>query len=291
MHIYGFFWFRGGERTGLMTTRSASRKNKQKKLLKASLLKPFNLFVFGIGIVAGVFFSYVLIPIGIMAYAILCYLDLSSKEFVKNVLKFDEGDSDASDRDEIRPLSDQQQAQTLETEELQNLQANITTTKEKIQRFYNLADDFTQGILGDFSQIENLVERSEKFLLKAQTIRNYLSSENVAQIEQDITSLQEKIQNVSDDFSKRQYQQALDARHKHLESLRDIQRVYERLVSQLTNISNSLDSVYSRMMKLQTSEYSLASAESDQVSAQLNELLQDVEQLDTALTENLGLPE
>jgi len=44
------------------------------------------------------------------------------------------------------------------------------------------------------------------------------------------------------------------------------------------------------MMKLKTSEYSLASAESDQVSTQLNDILQEVERLDSALNDNLSLP-
>ena len=87
------------------------------------------------------------------------------------------------------------------------------------------------------------------------------------------------------------YQQALDARYKHLDTLRDIQQVYERLVSQLTNISLSLESMYSRMVKLKTSEYSLASAESDQVSAQLHGILEEMDQLDSAINENLSLPD
>lgn len=267
------------------------RKDKLKKLLKASLLNPKNLFVLITGFVAGKF-SLALIPIGIMAYGILCYLDLSSEEFVKKVLNSDKKTAKIDpDKSQIRSLSDQQRAQTLETKELQSLQVNITTTREKIQELYNNTDDFTRALLGDFSQIENLVRRSHNLLLKAQTIRNYLSSENVEQMKNDMTSLQEKIQSLSDNFSKRQYQQALNARHKHLESLRDIQQVYERLVSQVTNISLSLDSMHSRMMKLKTSEYSMASAESDQVSAELNEILRDVEQLDTALNENLELPD
>jgi len=275
-----------------MTKKLASRKSKIRKLLKTSLLNPKNLFVLATGFVAGTFFSYVLIPIGIMAYGILCYLDLSSEEFAKKALGFDKGVSDAAlDDEEMRSLSDQQKAQKLEEKELQSLQANIAATEEKIQQLYDNTDDFTRALLGDFSQIENLIKKSDEFLFKAQTIRNYLSSEDLAQIKQDITSLQGKIQSISDDFSKRQYEQALNARHKHLESLRDIQQVYERLVSQLTNISISLDSMYSRMMKLKTSEYSLESAEGDQVSTQLNDLLRDVEHLDTALNENLSLPD
>jgi chromosome segregation ATPase len=271
-----------------MAEKLRSRESKQKKLLKVSLLNPKNLFVLATGFVAGIFFSPILIPIGIMAYGILCYLDLSSEEFVKKVLQLDESGSSVTD--EMPPLSTQQQAQKLETKELQSLQANITATKEKIQQLYDNADEFTRALLADLSQVENLVEKSDEFLFKAQAIRNYLASENVSQINQDLTALQEKIQSVSDEFSNRQYQQALVARQKHLESLQDIQRVYERLVSQLTNISISLDSMYSRMMKLKTSEYSLASAESEQVSAQLDQILEDVEQLDTALKQNLALP-
>ena len=271
-----------------MAEKLASRKDQQKKLLKGSLLNLKNLCVLATGFVAGIFFAPILIPIGMMAYGILCYLDLSSAEFVKNVLHPEEGGSKAADKKQ--PLAVPPKAQKLATQELQNLQARIVSSKKKIQQLYDCTDEFTRALFCDFAQVESLVAKSDEFLFKAQNIRNYLASENVAQITQDLTDLQEKIQSVSDEFSNRQYQQALAARQKHLESLRDIQRAYERLVSQVTNISISLDSMYSRMMKLKTSEYSLASAESEQVSVQLNQILKDVEQLDTALTENLSLP-
>ena len=100
--------------------------------------------------------------------------------------------------------------------------------------------------------------------------------------------LEDKIDQVSDDFSQRQYEQALAARHNYLESLDDIHKIDKCLTSQLTNISLSLDSIYSSMMKLKSSDYSLHSAESDQVSEQLNHLVADVEQLDAALNQNLG---
>lgn len=268
-----------------MTTHMISRKEQQKKVLKASLLNPKNLFVLAIGLASGAF-SPMLIPIGFMAYGILCYLDISSEEFVTKVLKLPTRVSKTAE--EIRPLSDQQKAQTLETEDLQRLRSHLLASKEKI---YENTDDFTQRLLGNLSQIENLVERGEAFLFKAQTIRNYLASEDHEKIQQDIALLQEKIRSIHDDFSQRQYQQALETRHKHLETLQDIQRMYERLVSQVTNIWMSLDSIYSRIMKLKTSESSPVNAESEQVSSQLTHLLEDVEQLDTALNEHLALSE
>ena len=271
-----------------MTAHMISRKEQQKKVLKASLVNPKNLFVLAIGLASGAF-SLMLIPIGLMAYGILCYLDVSSEEFVTNVLTPPTCAAKAAK--EMRPLSDQQKAQTLETEELQHLKSNLLLSKEKIYHQYEDSDDFTQRLLGNLSQIENLIERSEVFLFKAQTIRNYLASEDHEKIQQDIASLQEKIRSIHDGFSQRQYQQALETRHKHLETLQDIQRMYERLVSQVTNIWMSLDSIYSRMMKLKTSEYSPANAESEQVSSQLSQLLEDIEQLDTALNEHLALSE
>ena len=265
-----------------------SRKTKQKALLKASLLKPLNLFVLAAGFVSGAF-SYILVPIGIMAYGILCYLDLSSKEFAKKVLKSFE--DSAETKGKLPKTFEQPIPQRLKTKELQHLKGRIMATKAKIAQLYEQTDSFTQRMLGDFSQIEDLVTRSDNFLYKAQSIRDYLSSENIQQIQQDVTSLQTKIQRVRDDFSKRQYQQALDARYTHLQTLQDIQQVYERLISQLTNISISLDSMYSKMMKLKTSEYSLANAESEQVAGQLNELLDEMEQLDSAINDTLSLPE
>ena len=82
---------------------SVLSKRQQTKLFKASLLKPTNLLVLVVGFIAGKF-SGLLIPVGIVAYGVLCYLDLSSEEFVENILKPDKGFSDADLQDAIVPL-------------------------------------------------------------------------------------------------------------------------------------------------------------------------------------------
>jgi hypothetical protein len=267
------------------------RKNRVKVLAKASLLKPLNLFVLCTGFAAGTF-SYILIPVGILAYGMLCYLDLSSEEFAKKVLASSEKRRDTGFKtDQRRQRSRPQSPPPLTTKELQTLREKIFATKRKIEQLYKASDDFMRRMMGDFSATEELVERSDQFLEKAQNIYNYLASEDTEQINEDITALQQKIAQVNDDFSKRQYQQALDARYKHLATLQDIQQVYERLVSQVTNISLSLESMYSRMMKLKTSVYSLASAESEQLSAQLHGILEEMDQLDSAMNANLSLPD
>ncbi|MBD3308495.1 hypothetical protein GF339_18865 [candidate division KSB3 bacterium] len=265
-------------------------KTKQTVVVKASLLNPKNLFVLATGLVTGGLFSPILIPLGVLAYGVMCYLDLSSEEFVNKILRTQASPADAA-RGAGHALSDPHPGLALTTKELQDLRAKIFTTRGKIQRLYEHTDDFTRQMLGELSQTEELVERSDTFLAKAQHIRDYLASENVGQIRRDIAFLQDKISTVEDDFSRRQYQQALETRYRHLDTLRDIQQVYERLVSQLTNIGISLESIYSSMMKLKTSEYSLASAESDQVSAQLTHLLREAETLDSALDEQLTLPD
>jgi Ni,Fe-hydrogenase I large subunit len=272
-----------------MPVSSQTRKDQRKKLLRAAFLNPKNLIVLVIGITLGIIDTTV-IPIGIMAYGLLCYLNLNSDEFVKQVLYPNTG-SPAEATGLIHSFSEQEFAQTLEAEELRHLRTNIMASQEKIQQLYTQAEPFLQHMFGDMFQVENLVERSGAFLLKAQTIQNYLDSEDLEKIYDDIAALEGKIQQVSDEFSKQQYRQALEARQKHLESLEDIHKIDERLISQLTNISLSLDSIYSRMMKLKSSDYSMKSAESDQVSEQLNRLVADVEQLDAALNENLGFEE
>ena len=68
-----------------MAASSPTRNEQQKQLLRAALLNPKNLFVLAIGLATGTI-APILIPIGIMAYGILCYITLSSEEFVKRVL-------------------------------------------------------------------------------------------------------------------------------------------------------------------------------------------------------------
>lgn len=268
---------------------SVLSKRQQTKLFKASLLKPTNLLVLVVGFIAGKF-SGLLIPVGIVAYGVLCYLDLSSEEFVENILKPDKGFSDADLQDAIVPLpSGEKLPQQLHTAELQELRKNIFATQQRIEQLYEQVDHFSRELLGELSQTKELAERSDQFLRKAQMIRDYLASEDAEQIQQGVTALEEKIQHVEDHFSKWQYQQALDARNRHLKNLRDLQRIYDRLTSQVTNISISLDSLYSRMIKLKTTEYSPTGIENEQVAAQLQQMLQDIDQLDSAVNEHLSL--
>jgi hypothetical protein len=273
-----------------MAKRSGRFKRHQIKLLKTSLLKPSNLLVLGIGVVGGILYSWLLIPIGVLAYSILCYLDISSEEFLEEVLHLKTPEHE-SPTPVLLPLAPPQRATRLETQELLDLQSSIAVAHEKIRRLHDEADDVMRPLLNDLAQTDHLVEKSTEFLYKAQTIRNYLAAENVSLIERDIRVLRRRIRNVHDRFARRQYQQALEARCDHLKSLQDMQQIYERLISQLTNIALSLDSMYSRMMKLNTSDYPMATAASEQVAEQLHAMLSDAEHLDAMLDEHLTLPD
>lgn len=272
-----------------MISLRAFTKYQRKKVLKASLLKPTNVLVLATGILAGTF-SGMLIPVGIVAYGVLCYLDLSSEGFLRQVLRSDECPGSAVFP---RPLSTLplpiDMSRKLETLELRKLQTNILATFQKITWLYEKIDDFTRELWGNILPIQKLVERSNQLLYKAQNIQDYLSSEQVERIQHGVTLLQEKIDRAEDAFSREQYQQALDARKGHLANLCDMQRSYVRLVSQLTNISISLDSLHSRMVKLSTAEHSPAKSESGRVIEQLHGMLYDMEVLDAAINEQLSL--
>lgn len=272
-----------------MVTQNILPAKDRSKVVKAALLHPKNLMVLGIGIGTGILYHWLLLPIGVMAYGLLCYLDISSDDFVNTILNRKGNKETATSQPAPLPPK-QEPPRKLTVAELLQLHATIVSAKDRIHRLYQEADDFTQRIFGDFFQIENLAERSQVFLQKAQAIRDYLDSEDLHKITQDIETLHGKVSNVQDEFARHQYQQALNARQKHLQSLQDMQHMYERLVSQLTNISISLDSLYPRMMKLKTAEDSVSQAESGQAAAELTQLLNDVEQLDNALRDHLELP-
>ncbi|PIE32552.1 hypothetical protein CSA56_15225 [candidate division KSB3 bacterium] len=263
-------------------------KQQRQKLLKASLLKPMNVLVLTTGILAGTF-SGVLIPVGIVAYGVLCYLDLSSDSFFKQTLKLE------TCLDDTRKLRFQptlpfsvETLRHLEASEIRELQQHILTTFQKITRLYEELDDFTKKLWGELAPVRELVERSGQLLHKAQHIKYYLDSEQMMSIQDDIAVFQKKIDQSGDPFVQTQYQHALNARKLHLTNIEDIQRSYERFISQLTNISISLDSLHSRMMKLSTTEQSVVEPDSGQITEQLHSMLHDMELLDAALDEQFS---
>ena len=262
-------------------------KHRRSALLKASLFKPTNLLVLIAGCLAGNF-SLALVPIGIAAYGALCWLDFSSKDFAKKVFAQTDGPAKRPQLNQPLPQGFHfQQSQALQAPELTSLQRDIARIGRKISALYHDADDVTQQLLGDLSRIEELGLRSERFLKKAQSLRDYLDTEDFEQISEGISTLRTKIETTEDSFAQQQYQQALTARTQHQQNLQDIQHAYERLVSQVTNISISLESLYSRMVKVNSAGCGSTQFESEQVANELQEMLQDMKYLESALNEQL----
>ena len=252
-------------------------------VLKAALLKPTNLLVLAGGCLAAKF-SFMLSPAGIMAYGILCYLDVSNGDFVKKILS-------STRHAEPLPKNTMPPADSAETlaPELRQLRQQIAAMNQKIAACYRQADDFTRLLIGDLSQIEEIAAKSERFICKAQQIADYLASADETQIQQGIESLEATLRQTTDEFSRSQYQQALEHRHTHLQTVRALQRIYERLRSQLTNIEIAFESMYSRIVKLNSTDATLSEAESQAAAAQLQRMLRDMAQLDAAMNAQLAL--
>lgn len=259
-----------------MTSRRSGKERAQ--LLRAALLRPKNVFILATGCVAGFFASPFLIPIGCLAYGVLCYLDLNSEEFVNAVLH--PSSQGVPARKTLQPTK-------LTLVELHELRTRLTITDERLQQLYQDPTIRAEQILGEHEHLNRLIEKSLAFLEKAQSIWNYLNGHDVSAIQHEIERLQQKIGQVDDEFAQHQYQQAVEARCQQLDTLRDMQRMYDRLVSQVTNIIISLESVHVSVMKLNAVEDSLAQLESEQVSEQLTDLLEDVKQLEYVLREVL----
>ena len=270
-----------------MKQETTLEKHRRTALLKASLSKPTNLLVLIVGCLAGNF-SLALVPIGILAYGALCWLDFSNKDFAKKVIaKTDESSKQSTSNSPLPQGFHFQLSQSLQTPELLSLQNDIVRISRNISELYTAADDMTRQLLGDLSRIEELGRRSERFLKKAQNLRDYLDTENFEQIMQGISTLQLKIESTEDSFAQQQYQQALVARTQHRQNLLDIQNAYERLISQVTNIATSLENLHSNMVKINSTGCGSAQPESEQVTQELQEMLQDMEYLESALNEQL----
>jgi len=258
-------------------------------VLKAALFKPLNLMVLVGGCLAAKF-SFMLIPVGIMAYGILCYLDVSNDEFVKKILKKSTHPESASfrqDQPKHAPLPANSAA--VLSPELRQFQEQIAAMNQKITDCYHHADDFTCQLLGDLSQIEEITAKSQRFIHNAQQIANYLASADEAHLQQGIEQLEATLRNTTDEFSRSQYQQALEHRQAHVQTIRDLRRIYERLRSQLTNIEIAFESIHSRMVKLSSTDATLSDAENQAVAAQLQRMLGDMAQLDAAMNAQLAL--
>ena len=232
--------------------------------------RPLALLVLVVAIVAGLVVAIWLLPLGLLAYALIVFLSARDPELLA--------------------LSQRAPRPRLSSPTFRAQLDAIERTQQEIGRSAGQADGALERLLLPINdQARELVEQAYTLCDKGQIIERYLTTTNQRALQDQINGIDQRLATTQDDYTKQQLQETRQALLERQRNARDLETYIGRILAQLQNISASLDNVLAETVRLRTADVVSADTATNQVAQRLSDLKSDMDTfqrvLDTALTQ------
>ena len=232
--------------------------------------RPLALLVLAVAIAAGLVVAIWLLPLGLLAYALMVFL-LARDPELQDLAR--------------RPARPRLSSPTFRSQ----LDA-IERTQQEIERSVGQATGALGRLLQPIGeQARELVEQAYILCDKGQIIERYLATTNQRALQDQINAVDQRLAATHDPYTRQQLletRQALVERQGHA---RDLETYIGRILAQLQNISANLDNVLAETVRLRTADAVGADTATNQVAQRLSDLKNDMDAfqrvLDTALSQ------
>jgi DNA repair exonuclease SbcCD ATPase subunit len=233
--------------------------------------RPLALLVLLVAIVTGLTVALWLLPLGLIAYALIVFLSARDPELVA--------------------LSQRAPRPRLSSPTFRAQLDAIERTQQEIARSVSQAGGALERLLlpiGD--QAHDLVEQAYLLCDKGQVIERYLATTNLRALQDQINGIDQQLAATQDAYTRQQLAETRQALIERQQNARDLETYIGRILAQLQNISASLDNVLAETVRLRTADAVSADAATNQVAQRLSDLKSDMDTfqrvLDTALTQS-----
>lgn len=235
--------------------------------------QPLALIVLLVAIAAGLTTALWLLPLGLLAYAAMVYLNAQDP-----ALKFQ------------TPVAPRVTRPKLTSPTFKAQLDSIERTQQEIGRSASQTNAVLMRLLSPIStQARELVQEAYGLSDKGQTIERYLLTIDRNAIQKEIKALDAQISATQDQYTCEQLQETRRQREEKLTNVRDLETYVGRITAQLQNIGATLDNVLADTVRLRTADAASADATSNQVAQRLADLKSDMDAfqriLDTALSQ------
>ena len=233
--------------------------------------QPLALLVLLVAIGAGLGVALWLLPLGLLAYALMVFLSARDADLITLSL---------------RPARPRLSSPTFRAQ----LDA-IERTQQEIGRSATQAGGPLIRLLAPIStQARELVEQAYTLCDKGQIIERYLATTNQRALQDQINGVDQRLAATQDAYTRDQLTEARNALAERQQHARDLETYVGRILAQLQNISASLDNVLAETVRLRTADAVSADTATNQVAQRLSDLKSDMDAfqmvLDTALSQS-----
>ncbi len=236
--------------------------------------RPLALLVLAVAIAAGLVVAIWLLPLGLLAYALMVFL-LARDPELQDLAR--------------RPARPRLSSPTFRSQ----LDA-IERTQREIERSVGQAGGALERLLQPIGeQARELVEQAYILCDKGQIIERYLATTNQHALQDQINAVNQRLAATHDPYTHQQLLETRQALAERQDHARDLETYIGRILAQLQNISANLETVLAETIRLRTADAVGADTATNQVAQRLSDLKNDMDAfqrvLDTALSQT-GAP-
>lgn len=266
-----------------MTTRKEpSREQKFRILLLNAMTRPMAAAVVAVTIIVALNVGYWFFAVGALFYALVVYTSLQDARESKKVLN-----------EVLYP----ERARKLDLNRLQGgyrgAMQRAIETRDKIERAVAETTDpgIKKALASSTEDLEEMAATIYDLALKAQSLQTSMSAANVnaSQLNGEIKRLERVVKSTTDDFTRGQYEAALEGKRQQLKNFTDTNDALSRWQAQLDNALSTLDTILSQVLRIRSSEVLSLSVATDQVSQSLKEEVEALKATSDALDTVYGL--
>jgi hypothetical protein len=272
----------------------AEKKQLLKKLALAAAVRPVNLVVLAVGLVAsmalgvggGSAVGIAVLALALVAYAGLVAMDLMNRRFVEDTVHGKK--RGARLRIELSEDEGFIPPERIGAQDLRGVYEMIVNKFERAKSAFEVGgNDLQLSLRESIERCLELVKEAGKTATKGDKLRIYLDSESAAQMEKDARRLESQAKNATDGAARDNYKQAAEAKRQQLATYRQIEGLYDRVNAQLSVIETSLETVNAKLVKLSATDVQEAIAANQSIATHLESVHSDIHTLETTVEETI----
>ncbi len=269
------------------------------KVVVASAARGQNLSVLGIGVAAslglvaagvggGVAVGLGLLGLSVAAYGALVGMDVINPAFASKVLALGPPPRESFEGRLGRPFEPDVSPEQVEAPELREIYVAVIENHDRLRQTIGRGGSLWQDSLGEaYLTSCGLVRDAGRIACKGNNLRHYLQAERPEAIDADVRRLEQDARNARDEKAAQSYLQAAAAKREQLETLHELEGLFDRIRAQLTVIETSLDGLRARIVKLNAADLDEAALVGRSFAEQIRELTSDINILESTVEETM----
>ena len=261
------------------------------KLLLTSASSRVNLSILSVGMVlsviliiteiAGTSVGIAVLLFSLLAYCALVGLDVFNPKFIREVHGVGEPDKKIEASTQIDP-------EQLKVQELKIIYESILNKHNQSQQAFKSTSELLKDNLVDsMSRCSELVMEAGRIAVKGDSLREYLNTQDPHSIEKQTKDLAAKARRTSDEKASEGFHQAVTVKRQQLETINQIEGLYDRINAQLNVIESSLDTIHAKIVKLKATDIEEAILVGQSIMERVDTLATDINLLESTVEETL----